>query len=104
MPGLKTRPPFSGILEHLLFEIQRVRDAHVGDQAGGVRHGFETRLDKRGVRRQLQSIDPRDDFVPQRRVDVDAVAFDRRSLTEIRGERLLSAVERDFANTAVGRR
>jgi hypothetical protein len=34
---------------------------------------------------------------------VDAAEFDRASLSEIRGERLLSAVEREFASTAVGR-
>ena len=48
----------------------------VRDAPGLVAHGFEAWLDEPGVRRELEKINARDDFVAQRRIEMHAVRLE----------------------------
>src|SRR5436190_8154242 len=61
------------VLEHLRRQIEWIRTRDVDDVARFAVDRIESRHDESGVRRQTQGVNPRDDFVAQRRIEINAI-------------------------------
>src|SRR6266850_5696164 len=74
---LGSRLALRGIFEHLGREVLRVRDLDIRDFAVRTRNRRELWHDKAGVGRQIQLIDPRDNLVPQLRIEMHAISLEQ---------------------------